>query len=433
MRKYCLKSGLKSAVIIGGAQLSGVFIGMLSIRVLTELATPEVFGISSLVLSLLVLGSHVFLSPITNTVLRYQVHAENPTGFMAAGIRLSYRNALFLSAFFAVGILAFFGENLRSSLAIAVASCCWIQTQAIKNILTSRLHAEANRLLFAFCQILESSAILLFCVSFLLLHSSVASVIFGQTIGSCASLLFVLLFAPWKIRGSLADQDSAEFKSRMISYGAPFAWLAIVNWTANMGDRFVLAWIAGPAITGTYIASFSIASRAITLCNSFSTDFFRPLVFKSAKEKKFHEIVGPVTQWIVCNLILCSIVLFLLFFLSEAVLVFLVSEEYRQSANGIILWIGIGYTIYGLTQILEICILALAGPQKLLLPMVTGGIASIALSVLLVPYLGGTGAAIASSLSFLSQLVATGLQLYTSVTRSNSEDVSMACKVGLQK
>src|SRR5262245_41822197 len=48
-----------------------VVTGLVSLRLLTELAPPSVFGGANLLIGMLTLGMHALLAPITQTQLRY--------------------------------------------------------------------------------------------------------------------------------------------------------------------------------------------------------------------------------------------------------------------------------------------------------------------------------------------------------------------------
>jgi O-antigen/teichoic acid export membrane protein len=239
----------------------------------------------------------------------------------------------------------------------------------------------------------------------------VHSIIFGQASAIATSLLLIQKKFPRRYSKGKLDENLSEFKNYLSMYGVSFVLLSVVNWATNMTDRYVLAWMAGPALTGTYIAAFALGSRAITLCNSFTTDIFRPQVFALAVDGSISKLSRPLLFWFGCNLTLCCATLWIIFVFGDQLLDLFLAKSFMQDTKTIILWIGLGYFLYGLNQILEVCIFALNKPNKLLFPMISGTIVTAYFSVLLIPDYGIIGSAISSTTGFAVQLFATAAQL----------------------
>lgn len=412
MHQYKSLGIIVTGLIVGLSHGLHSILGVLTIRLITELVRPELFGITNLILSLTLLGTQIFLGPTSNTVIRFQTHSLDSDKFLASALRNSIKNAGFLSVLAVFLILISKIDKTPSSLTIATACVTLIYSQAIRNVIIAKIHAEANRLLYAAYQLLESGLTLVFSCVLLTFYPSVFSIIFGQATGIITSLYILKSRFPEGFLGTWREKSCSEFSNSLSSYGVAFAWLSVVNWGSNMADRFVLTWISGPAVAGTYIASFAIASRAITLCNSITTDIFRPQVFAGATRDGSAIGKDPIIRWIFCNVILCCATLFLMIYLSDTLFYYLFAEGYRQGAEKIVIWIGLGYLIYGINQVLEVCVMALNRPYKLLLPMLLGTLAGAGGSFILIPYGGAEGAAIASMIGFLVQMIVTGIQLY---------------------
>jgi O-antigen/teichoic acid export membrane protein len=414
----------RTGVLIVAAQVAVALLGIVGLRAYTSLVAPVVFGETNLVLSALGLGLQLFVAGFVAAQLRFYSEAETRGAgdrFTRDTLIWSLRATTVLVALTLVivatlritGVVAF-------SAAAVVSGVAWLFGMAIRNVLMSRIQAQRRQAWYANLQVVE--AILLFGVTLAALHlvPSVESFLIGQVLAITLFLLIILSVEP-RARAVFSLRPTAEprltaagsFGSKAWSYGAPFAPMSFLSWLANLGDRYTLAILLGSGAAGRYIAPFSIASRGMLLANSALCDLFRPVLFDAENRRDIKSVRNAFVGWLISSAALSSAGLAVVYSGGTLIARLLLAPEYRSGAVNIMLWISLGYTVSGITQVLESRVLSLGHSARLLLPMVLGAAANVAFSIVLIRANGIVGAAQATCASFIFQNFATvGLLLH---------------------
>ncbi len=406
------------AIVVGG-HVTTALIGIVALRLLTELAPKEVFGTASLVLTVLGLLQHFAVAPFSATLLRYHTQAgshevaDATTGeALAWSLAGSAAMAVIVCAVLAIGP----PKGMVLGAAGIAASAAWLVVNALKTVVVSRLQAEQRRSWYTAALVIDAVLMAALPALALLIVPSSDAYIAGQAGAAAAAALIVTVAAPWSVLGSLRlPRLGTPFIDKVRGYGSTFVTLAILGFVANLADRYVLAGVMGPAAVGQYLAAFAIASRGMALGNATLTDLFRPVLFQAENESQSVRAGRLFTKWMAVNVAMSLTALAVIALLGDYVARLLLAEPYRDGAVAIMMWITLGYGINGLTQVIENRLLSLHVPRRLLVPLATGGAANLAASLVLVPMNGIVGAAQASCASFAFQLAVTALLLHWTI------------------
>lgn len=403
---------VRTGALIVASQVVVALLGVLALRLYTDLVTPAVFGESNLVLSALGLGLQLFVAGFTAAMLRFYSDSESKgtaeeftRETMTWALRAATALVLLLVA--ALLIARLLGV-VRYSAAVAVGGVGWIFAMTVRSVLMSRIQAQRRQSAYARLQVLEAALLVAATSAALHLAPSVESFLLGQTL---AIALLVSFIVTTEYRGLSAFRvrlpKDGDFGRRAWFYGAPFVPMSFLSWLANLGDRYTLAALLGSAAAGRYVAPFSIASRGMLLANSALCDLFRPLLFDAENRRDADGSRKTFLRWIISSIAMSSAGLAVVYFAGTLLAGLLLAPEYRLGAMAIMLWVSLGYAVSGITQVVENRLLSLGHSARLLLPMVLGAAANIGFSIVFIRRNGIIGAAQATCASFVFQNLAT--------------------------
>jgi len=403
---------VRTGALIVTAQVAVALLGVLALRLYTNLVTPAVFGESNLVLSALGLGLQLFVAGFTAAMLRFYSASEtNGTAdeFTRETMTWAMRAAVALvGLLFIVLLIGRLLGAFRYSAMVVLGGIAWVFSMTVRNVLMSRIQAQRRQSAYAGLQVVEAG--LLFGITLTALHlaPSVESFLMGQTL-AIALLVSFILVAEYRNCSifRLRLPIDGGFGRRAWSYGAPFAPMSFLSWLANLGDRYTLAALLGSGAAGRYVAPFSIASRGMLLANSALCDLFRPILFDAENRRDAGSARKTFLHWVISSVALSSGGVAVVYCAGTLIARVLLAPGYRTGAVEIMLWVSLGYAVSGITQVVECRLLSLGHSARLLLPMILGAIANITFSIVLIRRNGIIGAAQATCASFIFQNLAT--------------------------
>jgi O-antigen/teichoic acid export membrane protein len=404
-----------------GAYLAVAVIGLASIRLFTELASPAVFGEANLLLSLLILALTTVSTPFTNTQLRFHsaaVAAGRGDGFTRQVLAhvLGAGGAVCAIAALAWAGLAAMGQTRLGGLGAAGALLLGLLT-LVRGVLYGRVQADRRNRAYASLLVAEALAVAVCTGLALRAAPTVDGYVLGQASGMALAALLGLLVAPG-LRGS-AEFGAPSFARRAWRYGAPFAPMSLLSWLANMVDRYVLAVLAGPAAAGRYVAPFSIASRGVSLIGGALNDLYRPALFEAVNAGQVQQARKVFRHWMWVRSATAVACVLGLWALGPWLSTLLLAPAYRQDAPAVMVWVAIAYGAQGVIQVAETRLMSLDRTRRLLFPLITGGLANLAFSLVLIPREGAVGAAQATTASFLVQGLVTAALLHGALKRAS--------------
>lgn len=402
------KTALRTGVLVLSGHVAVAVVGVVALRIYTDLAPPSVFGEANLLLSALALGMQVVIAPFTASQLRFHTQAQargDAVLFTRESLLWSLRAALVLAIACSAGFYIWRRQHGQSAEVLAGgASVIWLIAMTARNVLMSRLQAERRQAAYTAIQVLE--AILLAVLTALALKRSatIGSYMIGQTFAIVVLLILLARLAPWpRAPKGERSRANAGFLSKVSSYGVPFVPMSLLTWVANLADRYAVAFLLGSSAVGQYVAPFAIASRGMALVNVGLNDFFRPMLFDAENRGDAPKAQRVFRSWIATSVSLSASALVFLYFAGGFVSSILLAKEYRVSAVGVMLWVALGYGVFGVNQIFETRLLSLSRSVRLLPSMALGAVSNILFSLVLVSRNGIIGAAQATCASFTLQ------------------------------
>jgi O-antigen/teichoic acid export membrane protein len=402
-----------TAVVVGNGLVA--LIGVLALRVYTELAPAEVFGAANLVLTALGLAFQLLIHPIIATQLRYHtaaVQAGEGDRFTGEALRWGLAVSVGLTVLGGIAFVAYaIAVDARTDALMLLAAAAWIVIATLRHVLMARLHAEQQMTSYMVLRVAEAAFMVLATACVLRATLRPESFVWGQVAAFGIVVAGIAFFIPWSIWRSIWAGKMPGFLEKVWRYGGPFVPMAFLFWVANLADRYVLAGLVSAAAVGQYLAAFTIAGSGFGLTNGALTDLFRPMLF-AAENAQDHDRASRVfLAWLASYLAISLCGLAAIVLIGQWIVDLVLAEAYRPGAVEIMLWIALGYSINGLTTAFENRMFSLGQSARVLWPLAAGAAGNIVLSLMLIPWHGIAGAAQANCLSFGLQFFLTGIAL----------------------
>lgn len=391
-------------------------IGVVSIRLFTDLAPPAVFGEANLLLTFLALTTTVSFQPFTNTQLRYHsaaVDEDKADAFTREALRWTALAGICVCILaIAAWIVLHAVHATRLGLPGLLGAMGIVFATAGRNVIYGRFQAERRNYAYGGLLMAEAAVIAGCTVFGLRASASIDGYVVGTAAGMVGAALLGFGLTPHVSLRVLTHTGRAPgFLRRVMSYGLPFGPIGVLSWLANLADRYVLAALMGPAAVGRYVAPFSIASRGMSLVGSALGDLLRPALFASVNRGDAQESRSIFWGWLAVRVLAAVGGVIGLKLLGPLIARLLLAPAYRDGAVPIMIWIAAAYGVQGVIQTLETRLMSLDRTIWLILPLAIGGVSNLVFSLLLIPRYGVIGAAQATTASFTVQAAVTILVL----------------------
>lgn len=393
--------------------------GLATVRLMTELAEPRLYGEFNLLLNAATFARFVFTSPIYNAQARhYPEYQQAGLGnwysaeiermaWIATALCMGCCGAAFM-IFHASGSTA-----LRASMLLPMLALIAVETP--KNARLVRLNAERRQARYAVWQIGDAWLIFAGAAVMFLIYGNSEGWMAGQAIATFAALIvFGILLAPNYAPDTGAQNlgGRTAVVRKTLQFGLPFVPITILGWTLLLSDRFVLAKLMGTTEVGLYAAAAALAARPVTLAGSFLATLMRPVLFSAASAGQEKKARNVFAAWLAIATAGAAVIFVLLAAGGDFVAAFLLGAKYRIGAAGVMAWVGLGCGLLAVTQVLEVRLMAHGNTRSLIAPQFVAAATALGLTFLLAPKFGALGAAQARAAAGVVQLVITLFMLW---------------------
>lgn len=367
-------------------------ITVLSVAVLTRLASPADYGVYALVVSAAQTGYSALLQWLRLALNRFlPSHAHRETFFftqIAAG---------YLAVVTGVIALAVLLELLTTDADIRYALVTGVPlfvAMGFAEMGLSLLQSQLRAGLYALLSVMRAVVAAATGISLLLLGFGATGLLLGATAGYAACGLPVLWMNRSKIR--LAEADRREIL-RLARYGMPFAVTAALGSVLALADRYIIAALMGTEAAGLYAAPYDLANRSLQVMMLAVGLAGTPLIFR-AYEAGALETARPVLerhfQLLVGTAVPVAVALAML---SPAVSRLLLGPRFQDWGAVLMPWIVVATLIQGMETFYFSFAFSLARRAlRLALVLFAAAAVDIGLNLLLVPIHGLEGAAAAT-------------------------------------
>lgn len=397
---------MRSAGLYFLARVLTAALGLLAVAVFTRLATPEIYGAYTLVLTAAVTTFAVCFHWIQSAILRFLPGEDSQAG--APG-----RAPPVLGA-----ALAGYGLSATLVLAVVVGGATlaprsigrelWLiaggltLAYAAMEITLAIAHATQRPGTYALLLLGRAAASLAMGSLLLLLGHGATGLLLGVLAAHAAPVLAVA----WRWRRNLvpASIEPGAIR-RMAAYGLPLGVVGIAGGVIGISDRYMLGWLVGLDAAGSYAAPYDLAQRSLQILMLSAFLATSPMIFRRFEEGGRGGLDDSLLQQ--ARLMLATALPAATLMAAGAPLVarLLFGEAFRETAVELIPLIVAATLVQGFQSYYVSYCFTLAKRTLANAAVVgVGAMINIPLNLVLIPAMGASGAAIATLASFLAVL-----------------------------
>lgn len=315
---------------------------VLSIAVLTRLATPADYGVYALVLSAAQTGYSTLLQWLRLALNRFLPSHADREDFFITQIAAGYLAVI--GAVSAAGLAAGFliaDEDVRIALMLGIPLFVAMGFAEVGlSLMQSQLKAGTYSLLSVARALVAAGA----GIALLYAGFGAAGLILGTIAGYAACGLPVL----WSVRRQLdfRQTDRATIL-RLARYGVPFAMASALSSVIALADRYIIAGMLGTEEAGLYAAPYDLANRSLQVLMLAISLAGTPLIFRAYEEggiEKARPVLTRQFQLLAGAALPVAIALVLL---SPAVSRLLLGPQFQQWGTILMPWIVIATLVQG--------------------------------------------------------------------------------------
>ncbi len=394
---------IKTAGIYFAARVLAAVCGLLAVAVYTRLATPEIYGVFTLVMGAGFTIFAVCFHWIQSALLRF-LPAEDGARPMALGASLAgfALVTVLLVGGAAIAVLLDLVPVSTEMLLFAVAMAI---TYAALEISLAVVHARQRPTTYAL--MLAARAAGGVVLGSLLLFAGYGAP--GLLVGVLVAHALPALYLAWRWRHRLLDQrfDFGAVK-RMAAFGLPLGVVGMAASVIGISDRYLLALLIGVDAAGSYAAPYDLAQRSLQIVMLSAFLAVSPMIFRSFERDDHSQLTAQLLQQ--ARLILITALPIATIMAATAPLIarILFGVEFREAAATLIPWIIAATLVQGITSYYYSYCFTLAKRTLTNAAIVSAAAAlNIVLNLLLIPLYGALGAALATLASFTFVLAVT--------------------------
>lgn len=394
---------IKTAGIYFAARVLAAVCGLLAVAVYTRLATPEVYGVFTLVMGAGFTIFAVFFHWIQSALLRF-LPAEDGDRPVALGASLAGFAIVTLLLAVAAAIAMVF-DLLPVSTELMLFAVAMAITYAALEISLAVVHARQRPTTYALMLAARAAGSVVLGSLFLLAGYGAPGLLFGVLIAHALPALYMA----WQWRHRLVVQRfELDAVKRMAAFGLPLGVVGMAAAVIGISDRYLLALLIGVEAAGTYAAPYDLAQRSLQIVMLSAFLAISPTIFRSFELNDHSQFRANLLQQ--ARLILVTALPIATIMAATAPLIgrLLFGAEFRDAAAVLIPWIIAATLVQGITSYYySYCFtLAKRTVANALIVSAAAGL-NIVLNLLLIPLYGALGAAFATLASFAFVLAVT--------------------------
>jgi len=399
-----LKRTAKDSLIYVPAMVLPAIIGILLIRILTTIFTPEEYGYYQITLSTFGLIRVFSLTWLSSSVVRFYLNHKN-----------SNQEGVFFSTLFFCAIIG--------SVIVAVISL-FISHQIFQNRITPILFSLINLSIIAsvFNAFFEIFVVV-FRAGLKPKKYSLFWILFSVSkpiLGICLILWFgfrvdgifwAFLVVPLLLdiivffQLDLHKNVKISFISyglfrQFLQYGLPISFSFLSFWILSLSDRYLVEFFRGSAEVGLYSVGYTISEKTLNFIYTILMLAAFPIIVDNWEKHGDESTKKLITELTRYFLFLCVPILIILSAIPEKVFLIFSNEQFEEGAKVLPLIAG-GIFLNGLTQYVLKGFELHKKSYKIALLALLAGLMNIGLNVVLIPRYGFLGAGISACVAYL--------------------------------
>lgn len=377
-----------------------------SVRLLTEILDPSVYGELALGLTVATLVNQVVFGPIGHGVTRYFAPAaeHDDLGNYFSAVKCLVSRASLLLALFATVVvvgLAAFGEPQSASL--GAASAVFAGLVGIGSIVSGIQSAARQRAVVALHQgadpwlrFLGAAALIVW------LGAGSVVALFGYAVAALIMLLSQCRYLGSFARCSATDPgESAGWLDQMWKFAWPMSVFGIFTWLQLVSDRWALEHFSTMQEVGMYAALFQIGFYPISLANGMVMQLIVPIVYQragDAKNRARNNYVKQLNWWVAMATLGATALAFVVTqaFHTE-VFGFFVAAKY-MAVSSLLPWMLLAGGIQAAAQTIALNLMTQMATRRMMVVKISTALAGIALNFIGAYQYGTLGVVVAANL-----------------------------------
>lgn len=395
---------------VAGGQIVSAIAALVSIRIMTELLTPEEFGRLALLAGVAALALGLSATPRLQALLRYYAdwaRAGRGDVLRRTGMRLIGRLVAVAACVIVAGWIVAgpaFGEIWFTGFLVAAL----LVVDSLCSFEVSLFNAARRQRVVALVQASDASTRPLMAIAAVMIFgASAEAALAGYLTGSALVVLVMRLTTRLEGTGltepdrSLAAGRASEtdLAAAIRRYALPLAPLAIFGWLSGMGDRYVIGGMLGLEQAGLYAAAYGIASRPFLMLAGIVELTMRPVLYNAISSGDAVVTARTKHFWILLAGTGATLGVLGFLLLSVPVGGLLLAADYR-SATSLMPWIAFGYALYVTSNVFSRFCYAFDDTRAVLILTIAGSVVGISVLVPAIIFFGLFGAAAAVPLRF---------------------------------
>jgi O-antigen/teichoic acid export membrane protein len=364
-RMYALRGELYWVVTGQAIALVG---GFTSIKILTNIMSPEGYGKLALGLAIAGMMNTLIFGPIGQVVMRFYAICDEKEGLnIYFGLLKKIHSFVILALIvFSIMVAGIIYYKIGSEWAFLIITASFFGIiSGVNNTYITLQGAVRQRKIAALHQGMDVWLRTAFAVAFIFIFRNTAYVtllgfFLGTLIVTVSQIRFSLqnekIRLNWNIYGHDED-DKRKIFLQFISYGGQFFALAAFAAVSMYADRWILQGMNSTYEVGIYAAAFQIANAPIALLTGVIYQFILPIIFQRAGTMATKEQIESSSRLLKITIIGSSIMLLLIvvftYFWSALIMRVLTTPAFAQYNN--MLWImALGLSFFHVAQIIFI-------------------------------------------------------------------------------
>ncbi len=414
MKNRIIRWGSEAFWVLAG-QFAAAIGGLLGIKILTAVLTPNDFGRFSIASTIIVLvGTNIF-GPLGQGLTRYWSLINDRNDFRQyCHVALTFTKNIFFvitAASTVAGAILYLSGGFLWSALLALASVAGALGGWIGIRLSVLMAARKRKHVAFFNTVMALTRPLLAAIVIMCFWRGAEGAVLGILLASLVLALFVERFYRDAEKRRIdelaytADSSRARDIGReVLTFSSPFYLWSIFAWANQSCDRWALLSFHGGDVVGAYSVIAQLAFYPLVFGSGFLSSFFIPIAYERAGELQSKERMraGYIILLIMVLLYVAGASLILiLFYVFQKELVLIVSNDSYLAYSHFLPLVTMAWSLYYLGQVLSGFGLLANRPGLYVKPIITCGALAVILSFCLSYYLGVIGVIYALGLSGL--------------------------------
>ena len=389
---------VKNSTIYLGSSILSKMIPFLLLPIMTKYLSPQEYGTLSIYLILITLYSALIGMALHTNISKnfFKISKLELSGYIG--------NIFYILAFtftfylFITYIVSLYYETIFSIPVHWLLVIPFISLMLMINEMnTTILRNEQRAYMFGIFEISNTLIKLSFTVLFLMVFSyGWYSQVIGTAIGSCIFFVIGILYMHKK--GYISMNYNKQKIKSILTISIPLIPHVLGGIVIAMSDRLFIEHMVGMEAVGVYSVSYMFGMVVMLFSDAFVkawSPWFYKTLSRPTDDKK-----GKIVKYTYIYIIGIIGLAFIISFIGKLILPYVVDEKF-YTASEYIVWISLGYAIFGIYQIFFPYLVHIGKTSFLAISTVSAAILNLLFNYIFIKEFSTIGAAYATILSFL--------------------------------